>query len=62
MYSHILRIINLQPVVEKLKDVGHKVRRMMKKDKSAVTGIFKTPEGIITAMSDFRQPGNISGY
>jgi len=35
---------------------------MMKKDQSAVTGIFKTPEGIITAMSDFRQQGNISGY
>jgi len=35
---------------------------MMIKDKSAVTGIFKTPEGIITAMSDFRQLGNTSGY
>ncbi|XP_027844964.1 scoloptoxin SSD14-like isoform X2 [Aphis gossypii] len=52
----------LKSVVDKLKYVGHKVRRMMIKDKSAVTGIFKTPEGIITAMSDFRQLGNTSGY
>uniref|UniRef100_A0A2H8TL05 Gamma-glutamyltranspeptidase 1 n=1 Tax=Melanaphis sacchari TaxID=742174 RepID=A0A2H8TL05_9HEMI len=52
----------LKPVVEKLKHVGHKMRRMMNKDKSSVSGIFKTPEGIITAMSDFRQQGNTSGY
>jgi len=62
MISYPTYYINLQPVVEKLKAVGHKVRRMMKKDKSAVAGIFKTPEGIITAMSDFRQQGNISGF
>jgi len=37
------------------------MKRMMIKDKSAVTGIFKTPKGI-TAMSDFRQMGNVSGY
>lgn len=49
-------------MVEKLKHVGHRVRRMMTKDKSAVAGIHKTPEGIITAMSDFRQQGNVSGY
>ncbi|XP_026812485.1 glutathione hydrolase 1 proenzyme-like isoform X2 [Rhopalosiphum maidis] len=51
----------LKPVVEKLKHVGHKMKRIMIKDKSAVTGIFKTPKGI-TAMSDFRQIGNVSGY
>uniref|UniRef100_A0A2S2NKJ0 Gamma-glutamyltranspeptidase 1 n=1 Tax=Schizaphis graminum TaxID=13262 RepID=A0A2S2NKJ0_SCHGA len=51
----------LKPVVEKLKHVGHKMKRIMIKDKSAVIGIFKTPKGI-TAMSDFRQMGNVSGY
>lgn len=54
--------VYLQPVIKELKRVGHQVRRMMNKDQSAVTAIFKTKEGLITAMSDLRQQGNISGY
>ncbi|XP_025200868.1 glutathione hydrolase 1 proenzyme-like [Melanaphis sacchari] len=49
-------------VVQKLKDIGHPVRRMDYTRGSAASAISKSPTGTIEAMSDFRRPGNTSGY
>ncbi|KAL5244956.1 hypothetical protein ACI65C_012366 [Semiaphis heraclei] len=49
-------------VVQKLKDIGHPVIRMDYILGSAASAISKSPTGMIEAMSDFRRPGNTSGY
>ncbi|XP_050543871.1 scoloptoxin SSD14-like isoform X2 [Daktulosphaira vitifoliae] len=52
----------LRNVIEKLKEIGHPVKRLKINEGSAVTAIYRTKTGQITAMSDFRRPGNTSGY
>ncbi|XP_050529611.1 scoloptoxin SSD14-like isoform X2 [Daktulosphaira vitifoliae] len=52
----------LKNVVNKLKEIGHPVNRLTFRGGSAVTAIHKNRECHITAMADFRRPGNTSGY
>ncbi|XP_050429822.1 scoloptoxin SSD14-like isoform X2 [Adelges cooleyi] len=52
----------LREVVEELIAIGHPVKRLKLKGGSSVTAIHKTTTGQITVMSDFRRPGNTSGY
>ncbi|XP_025416058.1 glutathione hydrolase 1 proenzyme-like isoform X2 [Sipha flava] len=52
-------------VVQKLKNIGHRVVRLKDNGNSggsASSAIYKSPEGIIEAMPDFRRHGNSSGY
>jgi len=49
-------------VVQKLKEIGHPVTRMHYIQGSAASAISISPSGMIEAMSDFRRPGNTSGY
>lgn len=51
-----------QDVVQQLRDIGHKVKRMENSVGSAATAISKSPSGMIETMPDFRRPGNSSGY
>ncbi|XP_050430894.1 scoloptoxin SSD14-like [Adelges cooleyi] len=52
----------LRDVIKNLTDVGHPVKRLKVRGGSAVTAIHRTTGGKITAMADFRRPGNISGF
>ncbi|KAL4132604.1 hypothetical protein QTP88_009728 [Uroleucon formosanum] len=49
-------------VVQKLKDIGHPVTRISYTQGSAASAISRSSTGMIEAMSDFRRPGNTSGY
>lgn len=52
-------------MVQKLRDIGHHVVRLKDNGNSggsASSAIYKSPEGIIEAMPDFRRHGNSSGY
>ncbi|XP_060842149.1 scoloptoxin SSD14-like [Rhopalosiphum padi] len=49
-------------VVQKLKEIGHPVTRMHYIQGSAASAISISPSGMIEAMTDFRRPGNTSGY
>jgi len=62
LYYLLSSVCFSQDVVQKLKDIGHSVKRMKKSIGSAVTAIAKSPSGMIETMPDFRRPGNSSGY
>ncbi|XP_022163029.1 gamma-glutamyltranspeptidase 1-like [Myzus persicae] len=49
-------------VLQKLKDIGHPVSLVNYTKCSAASAISKSATGMIEAMSDFRRPGNTSGY
>lgn len=55
-------MFDFQNVVQKLKDIGHPVTRINFTQGSAASAISRSATGMIEAMSDFRRPGNTSGY
>lgn len=49
-------------VVKRLKDIGHPVKRLKHTQCAQASAISISPSGLIEVMTDFRRPGNTSGY
>lgn len=58
----ILMFFSFKDVVERLKDIGHPVKRLKHTQCAQASAISISPSGLIEVMSDFRRPGNTSGY
>lgn len=49
-------------MVQRLKDIGHPVTRLEHNQCAQASAMAISFSGLIEAMSDFRRPGNTSGY